>query len=114
MDFPRTTLLLEWSKPLLQACAAALTLSVGVFAFSRPRTKALLLIAIACFLTAFKDVIYVIASLQIIWKVTFFPVEIRGLLFFVGFLLSIVEVFLWPIALFLLIRERRANMSRTI
>jgi len=114
MDFPRTALFLEWSKPLLQACAAALTFSVGVFAFSRPRTRALLLIAIACFVTAFKDVIYVIGSLQTVWKVTFFPAEIRGLLFLLAYLLFIVEVFLWPIALFLLIRERRASMAPTI
>lgn len=114
MDFPRTALFLEWSKPLLQACAAALTFSVGVFAFSRPRTRALLIIAMACFVTAFADGIYVIGSLQVVWKLTFFPTEILGLLFVVGYLLFIVEVFLWPIALFLLIREHRANMAPTI
>jgi hypothetical protein len=113
MDVARAVLFLEWSKPLLEACAAALTFSVGVFAFIRPRTRALLVIAMACFVTAFKDGIYVIASLQTAWKVTFFPAEIRGLLFVVP-LLFIVEVFLWPIALFLLIRERRASMAPTI
>jgi hypothetical protein len=114
MDFARAVPFLELSKLLLEACAAALTLSVGVFAFRRPRTRALLLIAIACFVTAFKDCIYVIGSLQTLWKVTFFPLEIRGLLYVVGYLLFMVEVFLWPIVLFLLVRERRATMASTI
>ena len=114
MDTAKAVLLLEFAKPVLQACAVVLTLCVGIFAVSRPRTTALSLLATACFLTVVVDSIYLSGSLQTQWRITLFPVGTRRVLFLVAELLFIVEVFLWPVALFLLIRERRASIPPTI
>jgi|SRR6266571_2784438 len=110
MDMLRAIFVLEYAKPVLQACAAMLTLCVGIFAVRRPRTTALLLVSVACFVTVVVNSIYFSGSLQTQWKITLFPVEVRRVLFFLAELLFIVEVFLWPLALFLLIRERRASI----
>ena len=64
--------------------------------------------------TTVADAIYFSESLQTQWKVTLFPVEVRRVLFLLAELLCIVEVFFWPVALFLLIRERRASLPPTI
>jgi hypothetical protein len=115
MDFAsRAVLLLEDLRPALQACAVVLTLCIGVFALRRPRTAALLFLSAACFVTAVADSIYFTGSLQIQWKITVFPVEVRRVLFLLAELLYIVEVFLWPLALFLLIKERRAGIPPPI
>jgi hypothetical protein len=102
MDAARAVLFLEFLKPVLQACAIILTFSVGLFAFSRPRTAGLLLLSVVCFVTVVTDSIYLSGSLQTEWKITLFPVQIRRVLFLIAELLFIAEVFLWPIALFLL------------
>jgi hypothetical protein len=70
-----------------------------------------LLLASACFVTTVADAIYFSGSLQTQWKITLFPVEVRRVLFLLAEFLFIVEVFLWPVALFLLIRERRTAIS---
>jgi hypothetical protein len=114
MDAAKAVLLLEFGKPVLQACAALLTLCVGLVAISRPRTSALSLIAVACFVTVVVDLVYLSGSLQTQWRITLFPVAVRRILFLIAELLFIVEIFLWPIALLLLIRERRASLSPTI
>src|SRR4030095_13895020 len=108
MDTARAVLFLEFVKPLWQACAIVLVFGVGVFAICRPCTPALLLLASACFVTTVADFIYFSGSLQTQWKITVFPAGVRRALFLLAELLFIVEVFLWPLALFLLIRERRA------
>ena len=110
----RAVLLLEDFRPALQACAAVFTLCIGVFALQRPRTVALLCLSAVCFITAVTDSIYFTGGLQIHWKITLFPVEVRRVLFLLAELLFIVEVFLWPVALFLLIRERRAGVPPPI
>jgi hypothetical protein len=114
MDAAKAVLLLEFAKPVLQACAAILTFCVGLLAIGRPRTPALLLIAMACFVTVVVELIYLSGSLQTDWRITLFPVGVRQVLFLIAELLSIVEVFLWPVALILLIRERRASIPPTI
>ena len=114
MDAAKAVLLLEFAKPVLQACAAILTFCVGLLAIGRPRTPALLLIAMACFVTVVVELIYLSGSLQTEWRITLFPVGVRQVLFLIAELLSIVEVFLWPVALILLIRERRASIPPTI
>ena len=111
MNAGRAVLFLEFLKPLFDACAALLTFSVGVYAFSRPRTTALSLISVACFVSAIADAIYFTGALQTQWKIVLFPVEVRRPLFLIGELLFIAAVFLWPVALFLLIRERSASAS---
>jgi hypothetical protein len=107
-------LVLEPFKPVFQAIQLVLTLAVGVFAFTRPRTVALSLLCAACFVTAVVLAVYLTGSLQIQWKITLFPVEVRRVLFLIAEFLYIVEVFLWPIALFMLIKERRASITRAI
>ena len=114
MDAAKAVLLLEFAKPVLQACAAILTFCVGLLAIGRPRTPALLLIAMACFVTVIVELIYLSGSLQTEWRITLFPVGVRQVLFLTAELLSIVEVLLWPVALILLIRERRASIPPTI
>ena len=114
MDAAKAVLLLEFAKPVLQACAALLTFCVSLVAISRPRTSALSLIAVACFITVVVDLVYLSGSLQMQWKITLFPVAARRILFLIAELLFIVEVFLGPVALILLIRERRASLSPTI
>ena len=114
MDAAKAVLLLEFAKPVLQACAAILTFCVGLLAIGRPRTPALLLVAMACFVTVVVELIYLSGSLQTEWRITLFRVGVRQVLFLIAELLSIVEVFLWPVALILLIRERRASIPPTI
>ena len=107
----RLLFILEYLKPLFQALQLLLTLGVGIFAFKAPRTAALVLLASACFVTVIVDGVYLTGSLQTQWKITLFPVAIRRALFLLSELLYIAEVFLWPIALFFLVRERRASMA---
>ena len=104
--------LLEYLKPVFQALQLLLTLGVGVFAIKSPRSIALVLLATACFVTAIVDAVYLMGSLQTEWKITLFRVEIRRALFLLAALLYIAEVFLWPLALLLLVRERRASVTR--
>jgi hypothetical protein len=105
-------LLLEDLKPVFQAIQLLLTLAVGVFAFTRPRTTALSLLCVACFVTVIVSSVYLTGSLQTQWKIILFPVEVRRVLFLIAQFLYIVEVFLWPTALFVLVRERRASITR--
>jgi len=114
MDAAKAVILLEECKPVLQACAAVLTFCVGVFAICHPRTTALSLLSTACFVTVVVDSIYLSGSLQTQWRITLFPVGVRRVLFLLAELLFIIEVFLWPAALFLLIRERRASIPPPI
>jgi hypothetical protein len=68
----------------------------------------------ACFVTVVVELIYLSGSLQTEWRITLFPVGARQVLFLIAELLSVVEVFLWPVALILLIRERRGSIPPTI
>ena len=114
MSVARLVLLFEYFKPLFQAIHLLLTLAVGVFALTRPRTPALLLLSTACFVTVIVSSVYFTGSLQTQWKITLFPVEVRRVLFLIAELLYIVEVFLWPSALFCIVRERRASIPPPI
>ena len=53
-------------------------------------------------------------DLQLQWKVIALPVEVRGLVFFLGELLYLIEVFLWPAAVIAIARERRASGTPTV
>ena len=110
----RALFFLDYSKPLLQALGLLLTFCIGIFALRAPRTSALLLISIACFVTVIVTAVFLIGSLQTEWKIVLFRVEARRILFVIAYSLQIVETFLWPTALFLLIRERRASIPPTI
>jgi hydrogenase/urease accessory protein HupE len=106
--------LLEVIKPLFQAIHLLLTLCVGVFAVRRPHTPALWLLSTACFVTVIVDAVYLSVSLQTEWKIILFPVEVRRVLFLLAELLFVIEVFLWPLALFFIVRERRASIPPSI
>jgi hypothetical protein len=114
MNAARAVLLLEFFKPVLQSCAVVLTFAVGIYAFMRPRSPALLLLGLVCLMTTFVDVVYLSGSLQSQWEISVFPVAVRRVLWLLAELLFIVEVFLWPAVLFLLIRERRATIPPPI
>jgi len=109
MNTARALMALEFFKPLLIACSAVLTFSVGVYAITRRQTTALSLLSVACFVTTFYDAVYFCGALQTQWKIILFPVEVRLSLSLFAELLFIIEVFLWPLAVFLLIRERCAK-----
>jgi hypothetical protein len=110
MDAAKAVLLFQFVRPLLLACAVVLTLGVGLFAMRRPRTAALSLLSTVCFVTVITDCIYLCESLQIQWGIRLFPGVVWRFLLLAVELLVITEVFLWPVALFLLIRERRAGI----
>jgi hypothetical protein len=110
MDVAKAILLLGLGRPVLSACAIVLTFGVGVYAVRRPRTVALSLLATACFVTVMANFIYLGESLHTQWGINLFPVAVWRVLLLVVELLFIIEVFLWPLALLFLIRERRASI----
>ena len=107
-------LLLESVKPLFQAISVLLLLASGVFAARAVRTPGLLLLCIACFLSALTVAGYFVIDLQLQWKITFLPLPIRRAAIFLADLLYPFEVFLWPAAVMLVAREYRASGTRTI
>jgi len=109
MNAARVLMVLAFLKPLLIACTTVLTFSVGVYALTRRQTTALSLLSVACFVTTFYDAVYFIGSIQTHWKITLFPLEVRLILSLFAELVFIIQVILWPLALFLLIRERPAS-----
>jgi hypothetical protein len=114
MDAEKALISIQFGKPVLAACAVVLTLCVGIFAVRRPRTTALSLLSTACFVSVVGHFIYFCESLSDQWKITLFPIAVWPVLLLAGELLFIIEVFLWPVALFFLIRERRSSTSPTI
>jgi hypothetical protein len=114
MDAAKAVTLLEFGRPVLAGCAVVLTFCVGIFAARRPRTTALSLLSTACFVTVIADSIWLCERLQDQWGIRLFSDAVWPVLLLLGELLFIIEVFLWPVALFFLIRERRANITPTI
>jgi len=114
MDAAKAVISLDLGRPVLAGCAVILTFCVGIFAVSRPRTTALSLLSTACFVTVIADFIYFCERLQDDWGIALFSVAVWPAMLLAGELLFIIEVFLWPVALFFLIRERRASIPPTI
>jgi hypothetical protein len=48
-------------------------------------------------------------TLQIDWKITLFPAAVRRVIFIVDSLLEPLERFIWPAAVIVLVRQRRAS-----
>src|ERR1700693_5941273 len=109
MNTARVLMALEFLQPVLMACTAVLTFSIGVYAVTRRQTTALSLLSVACFVTTFYDAVFFCGAIEKHWKITLFPLEVRPILSLFAGLAFIIEVFLWPLALFLLIRERPAR-----
>jgi hypothetical protein len=105
---------LEYIKPVFQAINILLLLVSGVVAARAGRTPGLLLLCIACFLSALNVAMYFTFDIQLQWKITVLPVSVRQVAFFLSHLLYPIEIFLWPIAVILVAREHRASSTRTI
>jgi hypothetical protein len=105
---------IEFFRPVFQAITVVLLLICGAFAARSVRTLGLLLLSVACFLSAAVTMVYLIGSLQTEWKVTLLPVVARRAIFIAADILYIVEVFLWPAAIITVVKEHRASGTRTI
>jgi hypothetical protein len=114
VNFGPLIIVLEYVKPVFQALSIVLLLISGFIAARAPRTTGLWLLCFACFLSAITVAAYLTIDLQLQWKVIMLPVAVRGAVFFVGDLLYLIEVFLWPVAVIMIAREHRASGMRTI
>jgi hypothetical protein len=107
-------LLLESIKPLFQAISVVLLLGSGVVAARVARTAGLLLLCIACFLSAVTVAGYFMIDLQLQWKITSLPMSVPRAGIFLADLLYPIEVFLWPAAVIQIAREYRGSGARAI
>jgi hypothetical protein len=105
---------LEYIKPVFQAISIVLLAVSGVIAARAGHSTGLLLLCIACFLSAITVAAYLTIDLQLQWKLILLPVAARRAVFFVADLLYLIEVFLWPAAVITIAREHRASGTRTI
>jgi hypothetical protein len=114
VNFGPPIIVLEYIKPVFQVISFVLLVVSGIIAAKTAHTVGLLLLCVACFLTAITVASYFTMDLQLQWKVIALPVEVRGLVFFLGELLYLIEVFLWPAAVITIARERRASSTPTV
>jgi hypothetical protein len=101
--------LFDGAKPLFQAVNILFLLVTGILAARAFRSRGFLLIAIACFVSLLIVAIYMVFSLQTEWRITLLPVEARRVMFLVANLLYLIEIVVWPLAVFFLLRERQAS-----
>ena len=98
--------LIQWLRPV----SVVLLLISGFVAARAPRTFGFVLLSIACFVSAYIVAAHFLLTLQIDWKViTLFPAAVQRAIFIVDTLLEPVERFIWPAAVIILVRERRAS-----
>jgi hypothetical protein len=102
---------LEYIKPLFQAISFVLLIVSGVIAARSARSTGVLLLCIACFVSALTVGVYFMTDVYLQWKVAFLPAAGRRVAFFMADLLYLIEVFLWPTAVVLVAREYRASGS---
>jgi hypothetical protein len=102
--------LIQWLRPV----SVALLLISGFVAARVPRSFGFVLLSIACFVSAYIVAAYFLLTLQIDWKITLFPAAVRRAIFIVDTLLEPLERFIWPAAVIILVRERRASYRSTI
>jgi hypothetical protein len=105
---------IEFFRPILQAVSVILLVVCGAFAARPARSWGLLLLSLACSVSAAVTLVYLIGSLQTEWKITLLPVAARRATFIVADILYIIEVCLWPAAIIAVVREHRASGTRTI
>jgi hypothetical protein len=96
---------IQWLRPL----SVLVLLIAGVLAVRVSRSLGFVLLAVACFVSAYIVAAHFLFTLQIDWKITLFPGAVRGVIFMVDSLLLPLERFIWPAAVLVLIRERRAS-----
>jgi hypothetical protein len=106
----KTYFLIQWLRPV----SVVLLLISGFVAARAPRSFGFVLLSIACFVSAYIVAAYFLLTLQIEWKITLFPAAVRRAIFIVDSLLQPLERFIWPAAVIILVRERRASGHSTI
>jgi hypothetical protein len=97
--------LIQWLRPV----SVVFLLISGFVAARAPRSLGFVLLSVACFVSAYIVAAYFLLTLQIEWKVTLLPAAARRAIFIVDGLLEPVERFIWPAAVIILVRERRAS-----
>jgi hypothetical protein len=105
---------LDSIKPLLEAVSVVLLLGGGVISARVARTSGLLLLCIACFLSAIILAGFIPLQVELRWKLGFFPFTVRRCGIVLATSLYPIQLFLWPIAVILVAREHRASSTRTI
>src|ERR1035437_4069843 len=106
---PETLSWLAFVRPFVLCVQLIFALCIGVFALYGRRSPALILIALACFASAVVDCGFMAVGLYSQWKIILFSREVFRVVLLVAELLYIATAFLWPLALFFIIRERRAS-----
>jgi hypothetical protein len=101
---------IHWLRPI----SVVLLLISGVVAARASRRLGFVLLSIACFVSAYIVAAHFLLTLQIDWKITLLPTAVRRVIFVVDGLLEPLERFIWPAAVIVLVRERRANGRATI
>jgi hypothetical protein len=105
---------LDWIKPLLKAISIVLLLGSGVIAARVARTPGLLLLSIACFLSALTLLGDLTLDAQLQWKLHLLSPPVRNWAIVLAIFLNPIQLFLWPIAVILIAREHRVSSTRTI
>jgi hypothetical protein len=105
---------LDWIKPLLKAISIVLLLGSGVIAARVTRTPGLLLLCIACFLSAVTLIGDLTLDAELQWKLHVLPPAVRDWEIVLALFLNPIQLFLWPVAVILIAREHRARSTGTI
>ena len=93
----------------LRPVSVLLLLISGVVALRASRSLSFVLLSIACFVSAYIVAAHFLLTLQIDWKITLLPAAVRRVIFIADSLLEPLERFIWPAAVIVLVRERRAS-----
>jgi hypothetical protein len=101
---------IQWLRPI----SVLLLLITGVVAARVSRSLGFVLLSIACFVSAYIVAAHFLLTVQINWKITLLPAAVRRIIFIVDSLLEPLERFIWPVAVLVLVRERRASGRSTI
>jgi hypothetical protein len=105
---------LDSIKPLLEAASVTLLLGSGVIAARVARTPGWLLLCIACFLSAIVLAGFLPLEMELRWKLGFFSFPVRRWGVVLAAFLYPIQLFIWPVAVFIVAREHRASSTPTI
>jgi hypothetical protein len=105
---------LDSIKPLLEAVSMVLLLGSGVIAARAARTSGLLLLCVACLLSAIILAGFLPLDVELRWKLGFFPFPVRRWGIVLATFLYPIQLFIWPVAVFMVARQHRANSTPTI
>jgi len=105
---------LDSIKPLLEIISVVLLLGSGVIAARVARTSGLLLLCIACFLSAVVLAGFLPLDVELLWKLDLLPFFVGRWGIVLSTCLYPIQLFLWPAAVIQVAREHRASGTRTI